>query len=54
MRAPPLNAPEVIKETDAEMLAVIKNGKGEMPAFSSKLTDTEMSTLVAHIRAMQK
>jgi cytochrome c6 len=53
MGAHPFNSPDVIKESDADLLAVIKNGKGKMPAFAGKLTDAQMTTLIAHIRKLQ-
>jgi cytochrome c6 len=48
-----LNSPDVIKQSDADLLAVIKNGKGKMPAFASKLTEPQMNVLVAYIRTLQ-
>ncbi len=54
LKARPFNSPDVIKESDADLLAVIKNGKGKMPAFAGKLSDAEMTTLVAHVRKLQK
>jgi cytochrome c6 len=53
MKARPFNSPDVIKESDADLLAVIKNGKAKMPAFAGKLTDPQMTALVAHIRKLQ-
>jgi cytochrome c6 len=53
MGAHPFNSPDVIKESDAELLAVIKNGKGKMPSFAGKLTDAQMTTLIADIRKLQ-
>jgi cytochrome c6 len=54
MKAHPFNSPDVISRSDADLLAEIKNGKAKMPAFSGKLTDAEMTALVAHIRKLQK
>ncbi|WP_213806610.1 cytochrome c [Granulicella sp. dw_53] len=54
MGARPFNSPEVIKESDADLLATIKNGKAKMPAFAGKLTDSDMTVLVAYIRKLQK
>jgi cytochrome c6 len=48
-----LNSPDVIKQSDADLLAVIKNGKGKMPAFAGKLTVPQMNVLVAYIRTLQ-
>ncbi len=53
MGARPFKAPEVVKESDADLLAIIKNGKGKMPAFAGKLNDAEMTSLIAYIRKLQ-
>jgi cytochrome c6 len=47
------NSPDVIKQSDEDLLAVIKNGKGKMPAFAGKLTVPQMTTLVAYIHTLQ-
>ena len=54
MKARPFNSPDVLKESDADLIAIIKNGKGKMPAFASKLTDAQITDLVAHIHTLQK
>lgn len=48
------SSPEVAKETDAQMLEVLKNGKNKMPAYKDKLKDDEMKSLVAYIRDLGK
>ena len=48
------SSPEVAKETDAQMLEVLKNGKNKMPAYKDKLKDDEMKSLVAFIRDLGK
>jgi len=48
-----LNSPAVLKESDADLLAIIKNGKGKMPAFSGKLSVPQMTALVAYIRSLK-
>jgi len=53
MGAHAFNTPAVIKESDTDLLAVIKNGKGKMPAFAGKLTGPQMTELVAYIRKLQ-
>ena len=45
-----LGAAEVQKQTDAQLLAIISNGKNKMPAYSGKISDAELKALVAHIR----
>ena len=54
MGAQSFKSPEVIAETDAALIAVIKGGKGKMPAFSGKLTDAEIAASVTSIRGFQK
>jgi len=54
MAAQPFNSPDVVKQSDAALIAIIKNGKAKMPAFAGKLTDAEMAALVSYIRTLQK
>jgi len=49
-----LKSPEVLKMSDAEMLALIRNGKEKMPAWVDVLTDDQIKDVIAYIRAMQK
>ncbi len=48
-----LNSPDVIKQSDSDLIAVINNGKGKMPAFAGKLTAPQMKALVTYIRTLQ-
>jgi cytochrome c6 len=54
MNAHPFNSPDVLKESDADLMTVIKNGKNKMPAFTSKLTDAQITDVVAYIHTLQK
>jgi cytochrome c6 len=54
MKARPFNAADVLKESDTDLMAVIKNGKNKMPAFAGKLTDTQITDVVAYIHTLQK
>ena len=54
MKAHPFNSPDVLKESDTDLTAVIKKGKNKMPAFDGKLTDAQIASLVAHIHTLQK
>jgi len=47
-------SPDVQKQTDAQLTATIKGGKGKMPAFTGKLTDDEIKGLVGLIRSFKK
>jgi mono/diheme cytochrome c family protein len=50
----PFKAPEVVKMSDGDLSATIKNGKGKMPSFAGKLKDPEVTALVTYIRGLQK
>jgi mono/diheme cytochrome c family protein len=53
MKLRDLRSPEVQKQTDAELTKVTADGKGKMPAYKGKLTDAEISALVAHMRSLK-
>jgi cytochrome c6 len=46
--------PSIVKASDDELIAVVKNGKNKMPAFAGKLSDDQINSLVAYIRTLQK
>jgi cytochrome c6 len=54
MKARPFNAPDVLKESDTDLTAVIKNGKNKMPAFAGKLSGAQITDVVAYIHTLQK
>jgi mono/diheme cytochrome c family protein len=54
MKAVPFNSPDILKEPDATLAATIKDGKGKMPAFAAKLTDAQITDVVAYIHTLQK
>ena len=58
MKVPSFKTPESVKESDAELTAAVKNGKGtgaiKMPAYTGKLTDPEIKDVVAYVRTLQK
>ena len=54
MKAHPFDSPDVIKMSDSELIAVVKDGKERMPAFGEKLTDAQIKNVVAYIRTLQK
>jgi mono/diheme cytochrome c family protein len=53
-KIPPFNSPDVVKMSDADLIAATKNGKGKMPAYAGKLTDPQIKDVVAFIRTLQK
>jgi mono/diheme cytochrome c family protein len=54
MKAPSFLSPATVKESNADLIAVTKNGKGKMPAYAGKLTDAEIKDVIAHVRTLQK
>ena len=48
-----LGSPEVQKQTDAQLLAILKNGKNKMPAYGGKIADADLTALVAHLRTFK-
>ncbi len=51
---PDLLSPQVQSKSDADLNAVIENGKGKMPAFKTKLKTEEVQDLVAYLRTLPK
>ena len=49
----PLGSPDVQKMSDADMTALITNGKGKMPAYKGKLTDAQISDVVKYVRTLK-
>jgi cytochrome c6 len=54
MKARPFNSPDVLKESDADLIAIIKNGKNKMSAFAGKLTDIQINDVLAFIPTLPK
>lgn len=50
----PFNAPDVVSMSDADLIAITQKGKNKMPAYAGKLTDAQITDLVAYIRTLQK
>ena len=53
-KAKDLRSPEVQKKPDEELASQTRNGKGPMPGFKARLKESEVSELVAYIRALVK
>ncbi len=49
-----LKDPTVVSATDADLIAVVTNGKNKMPPNKGKLTDDQITAVVAYIRTLQK
>ena len=54
MKLKDLASDEVQKLTDKEILTVITDGKGKMPAFKGKLTPAEIDAQVKVVRTFKK
>jgi len=54
MKAVSFKDPTVVKATDAELIAAVKNGKNKMPANVAKLTDDQIKVVIAYVRTLQK
>ena len=46
--------PTMVQAPDAQFSASTKDGKGKMPAYAGKLTDAQITDVVAYIRTLQK
>ena len=49
-----LASADVQKQTDAELIETVTNGKGKMPAYKAKLSADEIKMAVAHVRTFKK
>ena len=54
MKVPSFKDPDSVKKSDADLIAVTKDGKGKMPAYNGKLTDAQIREVVSYIRTLQK
>jgi hypothetical protein len=48
LRVPPITDP-AYSASEADLIAVIKAGKGKMPSFAGKLTDGQIKDVMAYI-----
>jgi len=53
MGVKPTTDPDYKKESAAEMIASVKNGKGKMKAQSPKLTDAQIKDAVDYFRSLK-
>ena len=54
LKAVSFKDPAVIKASDAELFAAVKNGKGKMPAENGKLTDAQIKAVIQYVRTLEK
>lgn len=48
----PYSSEDVVKSSDASLLAILKYGKDKMPPFEHKLTDDQRKALIVYIRTL--
>jgi cytochrome c6 len=53
MGVKPASDPEYKKESAADMIAAVKNGKGKMKPFAGKLTDAQIKDAVDFFRSFK-
>jgi len=53
-KVPSFSSDQVMKDSDATLLEVAKNGKGKMPAWHDKLSEDQLKDLVGFIHSLQK
>lgn len=55
MKVPSFKDPAIVKASDAQLIAAVKNGKGRMPAsIGSQLSESQIKAVIAYIRTLQK
>jgi cytochrome c6 len=54
LNARDFHSPEVMKQSDAELLDTTIKGKNKMPAYKDKLKEDELKSLVAYVRELGK
>ena len=53
-KVPSFSSEPVMKDSDASLLAIAKNGKGKMPAWQDKLSEDQLKDLIGFIHTLQK
>jgi mono/diheme cytochrome c family protein len=54
MKVRDLRTAEVQKMSDADLVKVVTDGKGKMPAYKGKLPDADITAVVGFIRTLKK
>jgi cytochrome c6 len=54
MKIPAFNSPESSKLSEAEIIAITKNGKGKMTGYAGKLTDAQIKDVAGFVKTLQK
>ena len=48
-----LGSPEVQKQTDSQLAAIVTKGQNKMPAYGEKISADEINALVKYIRSLK-
>ena len=54
LKAASFKDPAIVKTSDADLIAAVKNGKGKMPPYKGKLSDDQIKSVITYIRSLQK
>lgn len=54
LQVPSLKSAAIVKASNGELFAAVKNGKGKMPAENGKLTDEQIRAVIAYVRTLQR
>jgi len=54
LNVPSLAAPDVQKQSDAQLTDAVTKGKNKMPAYDGKLAKEQIAQLVAYVRELGK
>jgi cytochrome c6 len=54
MKIAAFNSPEASKMPEADIITIIKNGKGKMTGYAGKLTDAQIKDVAAFVKTLQK
>ena len=54
MNIPSFKSPDLVKAPESQLFDATKDGKGKMPSYKGKLTDSQIKEVVTYIRKLQK
>lgn len=54
LKAASFKSTDALNKNDAELLAIAKKGKGNMPSWSDSISDKDLRDVIAYIRTLQK
>ncbi len=49
-----LNSDDVQKQSDADLIKTVTDGKGKMPSYKGKLTDDQIKDVVKFVKTLKK